>query len=85
MKVLKIGTIARAAWRFSGEEASGWLDLDHVGAPIGQLSHCSRTGSDLGEVKNRELRKRLRCPREGHDCTSSRALGGAGLAIGSFA
>ena len=58
VQVLKIRTVARTAEPFAG--AGRRLDLDHLGAPIGKLAHCRRTGADAGQVDDLEPGKRQR-------------------------
>ena len=43
------------------------LDLDDIGAPIGELSHAGGAGPDPGEVEDGEARKRLGSLGKRHD------------------
>ena len=49
----------------------GQLDLDDIGAPIGQLANGRRTRADAREVKDSEARQRAGSIRNGHVLTSS--------------
>ena len=61
----KSGALARSARR-SPMASAGRLDLDHVGAPIGQLAHAGRTGTDLRQIEHREAFERARSFRGRH-------------------
>ena len=56
---------------------AGRLDLDDVGAPIGELAHAGRAGAGMRQVEHGETRKRLRSLRKWHEgrtgvgCTKS--------------
>ena len=69
VQVLKIGTVTRTAETFAGPGRR--LDLDHLGAPIGELAHRRRTGADAGQVEDLEPGKRQR-GRIGHRRSSLR-------------
>src|SRR5207253_2433646 len=59
MQVLEIEPVAPRA----GHVASGLarlLDLDHVGAPIGELPNRSRPGAGMTQIENGEAGKRQR-------------------------
>src|SRR5215472_454998 len=60
VQVLEVGALARAARRIAGLEARRRLDLDHVGAPVGQLAHAGGAGSNPGQVQHREPFERAR-------------------------
>ena len=48
----------------------GQLDLDDIGAPIGQLANGRGTRADTREVKDSEARQRAGSIRNGHVLTS---------------
>ena len=50
MQVLEIGTVAAAAGGIG--LLARLLDLDDVGAPIGELAHRSRPGAMGGQIEN---------------------------------
>ena len=58
VQVLKVAALARAAHRLF--QAGRRLDLDDIGAPIGELAHAGRSRADAGEIEYRESRKRFR-------------------------
>ena len=57
VQVLEIGTQAWATERVIAFHGLGKLDLDGVGAPVGQLPHTGRPGPHPGEVQYGESRK----------------------------
>ena len=50
VQVLKVRPVAPAASRVN-LRASRRFDLDHIGTPIGELTHCSRSGAVCGQVE----------------------------------
>ena len=52
-----------------GHVALGWLDLDHVGAEVGQHPADERPGEDAGEVEHLDAGQRIR-----HDGPISRCM-----------
>jgi hypothetical protein len=52
VQVLKVETDARAAHRVVGIGRAGLLDLDRVGAPVGQLPHGGRPCAGACEVED---------------------------------
>src|SRR5205085_824758 len=50
MQILEIGTVAAAARRVG--VLARRLDLDHIGAPIGELAHRGRAGAVGGQVND---------------------------------
>ena len=42
------------------------LDLDHVGAPIGELAHRGRAGPRMGQIKDGKMRQRQGS--DAHEC-----------------
>ena len=66
MQVLEIGTVARAAETFGGVEMLGQLDLDDIGAPIGQLANGRRARADARQVEDSKARQRAGSIRNGH-------------------
>ena len=57
VQVLKIRAVVRAAHRLRSPAA---LDLDDIGAPVGELPHAGRAGAHPRQIEHRETRKRLR-------------------------
>ena len=57
VQVLEVGSVAPAAGRVDAG-AAGRLDLDHVGAPVGELAHRRRSGAVRGEVEHFETVER---------------------------
>ena len=66
VQILEVGTIARPAGRLAPFEMRRGLDLDHIGAPVGELPHRGGARTHAGEVENRETRKGLRGPGKLH-------------------
>ena len=64
MQVLKVGPFARAAHLIF--QPGRRLDLDDVGAPIGELAHAGRPRADAGEIENRKSCERFRSAGKGH-------------------
>jgi hypothetical protein len=64
MKILKVRAAAPAAGRVD-LGASGRLDLDNVGAPVGELAHRRRSGAMRGEIEYFETVERQRAGRHG--------------------
>src|SRR5690606_32899245 len=60
MRVLVVGAVL-AAQRVVAAHVLGHLDLDHVGAPVGELAAGSRTGANLGEVDDPEAAEGRGC------------------------
>jgi len=54
VQVLEIRAMARAARLFACSILQQRIDLDDIGAPIRQLPHAGRPGSDAGEIKHGE-------------------------------
>jgi hypothetical protein len=57
MQVLKIRSVARPAHRLFGVRRR--LDLDDIGAPIGELARAGRPGPHPRQIEHGETRKRL--------------------------
>ncbi len=66
VQVLEVGAGARAAQRMAVRPWVGHLDLDHVGAPVGQLAHAGGAGAHPGEVEHGEARERRARRQMGH-------------------
>src|SRR5712672_2514606 len=66
VQVLEIRPLARAARRLAALELRRRLDLDHVGAPVGELTHAGRPRANPGEVEDGKTRKGLRGPGNRH-------------------
>jgi hypothetical protein len=73
MQVLEIGPVARAPQGFADIQVLGQLDLDDIGAPIGQLANGRGTGADTRQVEDSEARKGAGSVRNGHVLTSQGA------------
>src|SRR5688572_8420273 len=58
MHVLEVRALARATRAFALVEAGGHLDLDHLRAPVGELSHRGRSGTHARQVEDLDMRKR---------------------------
>ena len=58
MQVLEIRAVARTTQTFRRFQVFGELDLDDIGAPIGQLAHGSRAGAHAGQIENGEALER---------------------------
>ncbi len=61
MQILEIGTVAAAAGGVG--VLARRLDLDDVGAPIGELAHRRRPGAVGGQIDYLEAVERQRCHR----------------------
>ena len=66
VQVLEIRTMARPARLLAAGVLYQGVDLDDVGAPIGELAHAGRPGADAGKVEHGETGQGLRGAREGH-------------------
>ncbi len=64
VQVLEVRTLARTARRLSGHQLGRLLDLDDIGAPVGELAHAGRPRPDLGQVENGKAFERARSPWE---------------------
>ncbi len=64
MQVLKVAALARPAHRLF--DAGRRLDLDDIGAPVGELAHAGRARAHAGEIEHREPRKSFRSAGKGH-------------------
>src|SRR5262249_23856941 len=63
VQVLEVGTVARAAGGVAGPFQLGRrLNLDDVGAPVGELAHAGRARAYPGQVQDGEPLKRARGP-----------------------
>ena len=60
VQVLEVGTVAGAADRVAAFQPFRRLDLDHVGAPIGELARASRARAHPRQVEHRQLAERSR-------------------------
>ena len=58
VQVLEVGAGALAAPAVGEIESGRRLDLDDVGAPVGELAHCGGTGTHAGQVDYTEARQR---------------------------
>src|SRR5688572_7229048 len=68
MQILEVGALARPAHAFAALLVRRHLDLDDIGAPVGELPHAGGAGPDPGEVEDGEARKRLGSLRKRHGC-----------------
>ena len=59
VQVLEVAALARAAHAFAALLVRRHLDLDDVGAPVGELAHAGRARAHAGQVEHREARKGL--------------------------
>ena len=66
VQVLEVGALARAARRVAARRVRRHLDLDDIGAPVGELAHAGRARPHAGQVENGEARKRLGCLGNSH-------------------
>ena len=51
VQVLEVGALARAARSLAAALVRRHLDLDDVGAPVGELAHAGRAGAHAGQVE----------------------------------
>src|SRR6185437_15476823 len=58
--------MARAARLLAAGILYQGVDLDDIGAPVGELAHAGRPGADAGKVEHGETGQGLRGAREGH-------------------
>ena len=68
----------------SGSPVSRWagrLDLDDIGAPVGELPHAGRARADPGQIQHGETRKGLRGPRKRHQVLSRTVFDPPGRAV----
>ena len=56
VQVLHVRAEARPAHCFVRVDSRGRLDLDHVGAEVGELAHAGRAGPDAREIEDAEAR-----------------------------
>src|SRR4029453_5380559 len=54
VQILEIRAVARAAGLFPAGILQQRIDLDDIGAPVGELAHAGRSGTDAGEVEHGE-------------------------------
>ena len=66
VQVLEVRSGARAAEPVAVRALIGQLDLDHVGAPVGELAHAGRAGAHARQVDHGEARQRLARGQMGH-------------------
>ena len=66
VQILEVRAMARAARLLAGRVLQQRIDLDDIGAPVGELPHAGRPRTDAGEVEHGEAGKGLRGAREGH-------------------
>ena len=52
LQVLEVGAVPRPAKRIPRFDTFRHLDLDNVGAPIGELAHCGRPGAHACQIEN---------------------------------
>ena len=55
MQVLEVEAVARAAHGVGAAGFGGLLDLDDLGAPVGELAHRRRAGAMRGQVEDQEI------------------------------
>ena len=66
VQVLEVGTVARAARLLAAGVLHQGVDLDDIGAPVRELPHAGRPGTDAGEIEHGEPGQGQRCPRKFH-------------------
>jgi hypothetical protein len=54
VQILEVGALARAAGRLAEPEMLGGLDLDDIGAPVGELAGSRRPGAHASQVQHGE-------------------------------
>src|SRR5262249_29152903 len=54
VQVVEVRPLARPTETFTGLGVRRHLDLDDVGAPVGELAHAGGTGAHAGEIEDRE-------------------------------
>jgi hypothetical protein len=59
VQILEIRAMARPTGLLAGDVIRQGVDLDVVGAPIGELAHAGRSGAGAGEIEHREAGKGL--------------------------
>src|SRR5207253_7557568 len=74
MQVLVVGTEPVGAGRLALRPA-WYFDLDHLGAPVGELPRAGRTGAMQGQVEDGEVLKRQLCHCAFPFCTVSGMIG----------
>ena len=57
MHVLEVTVLARTADTFAFVQCGGHLDLDHLRAPIGELTDRGRPGAHAGQIEHRDMRQ----------------------------
>src|SRR5215472_5914381 len=67
MQVLEIEAIAAGAGDIASR-LTRWLDLDHIGAPIGELTNRRRTGTGMTQIEDGKAGERQRS--DAHYATS---------------
>ena len=66
VQVLEVRPLARAARLLAAGVFQQRIDLDDIGAPVRQLPHAGRPGTDAGEIEHGEAGQGLRGARDGH-------------------
>ena len=66
VQILEVGTLARPAHPLAALFVRRHLDLDDIGAPIGQLPHAGGAGPHAGQIEHGKARKRLGGLRKWH-------------------
>ena len=66
VQILEIRPLARTARPFALFQARRRLDLDDIGAPIGELTHAGRPRAYARQIEHGEARKGLGCPGKRH-------------------
>src|SRR5262249_30206293 len=66
LKILEVGTFARAARALAVDEMRGRLDLDDIGTPVAELTNAGGTRANAGQVENGKARKGLGGPGKRH-------------------
>ena len=66
LKILEVGAFARTARTFAFGEMRRRLDLDDVGAPIGELAHASRARAHARQIEDGKAGKSLGRPGKRH-------------------
>src|SRR5262249_46365949 len=74
MQVLEIRALACTTQTFRRVQVFGELDLDDIGAPIGQLAHRGRAGAHAGKIGHYEAMERYRSIGNGHGLTSGERM-----------
>ena len=69
VQVLEVRAMARAARLFAAGILHQRIDLDDIGAPVRELPHAGRPGTDAGKIEHGETGQGLRGARDGHQET----------------